>query len=114
MRPMPSSLVKSTSAWHISCAWARDSSAQGPAIKVKGRSLAMASLPTVTVRDCGISGFRIRVGRLSYPAASGLSMVGLRALGCHATNCGEEISQFHGVEPVLAPDSAAEVDAVGL
>ena len=45
MSPIPSLAVISTSAWHISMAWARDSSAQGPAISASGRSLPMVRLP---------------------------------------------------------------------
>src|SRR5688572_18972778 len=40
MRPMPSLRVISVNAWPISRAWLRDSIAQGPAIRVSGRSLA--------------------------------------------------------------------------
>src|SRR3954454_1074196 len=47
---MPSLLVSSTSAWLVSSACARLSSAQGPAIRTNGRSLAMESGPTSTVR----------------------------------------------------------------
>src|SRR5262245_2262772 len=50
MSPMPSLPVSSVRAWHISRAWARDSSAQGPAISASGRSLPMVILPTVTWR----------------------------------------------------------------
>src|SRR5262245_54244568 len=114
MRPMPSLPVSSTSAWHISWAWARDSSAQGPAISVRGRSLAMASLPTLTVRDEDIWLFRVGFGRLSYPAGPGLSMVGRGRLRRHAANGSEEVGQLDRVEPALSPQSIAEVDAIGL
>src|SRR5262249_44901380 len=61
MRPMPSLAVISTKAWHISRAWARDSSAHGPAMSTSGRSLAMARLPMVTVRGA--------VGGMAFMAA---------------------------------------------
>src|SRR5579863_7473583 len=51
MSPSPSFAVISVSAWHISMAWARDSSAQGPAIRASGRSLAKVMLPMLT--RCG-------------------------------------------------------------
>src|SRR5690348_16086120 len=50
MRPMPSLPVSSVSAWHISSACARLSSAQGPAIRVTGRSLPIVRLPIRTWR----------------------------------------------------------------
>src|SRR5512147_659463 len=50
MRPMPRSRVSSVSALHISNAWARLSSAHGPAISTIGRSLPISSLPIFTWR----------------------------------------------------------------
>src|ERR1700682_1937282 len=48
MKPMPSRAVMSLSAAAISKAWARLSSAHGPAIKVSGSLLPKRTLPTAT------------------------------------------------------------------
>src|SRR5215469_1264619 len=48
---MPTRLVMSFSAEAISSAWARLSSAHGPAISANGRSLPKRALPTATTGD---------------------------------------------------------------
>ena len=63
MKPIFSRSAISTNAWDISSAWSRDSSAQGPAISVSGRSLPRVTSPTWTWRtslarsESGISRF---------------------------------------------------------